>query len=188
LTFDGQTGHRESGRALVMHVRLPEKKAARISISNPFRGGSGDKIAFPADGLTVTDCIVNGEIRNFARYLAETSADTRLPLVADYAGAQVNTSFQSIDLAGGIVHLYAPVFSGIEYRIAEPVKDYARAFRKAVGESHRDAAFACNCILNYVYGELEGKPIGHVTGPMTFGEIAYQLLNQTLVRLSIVDV
>ena len=50
----------------------------------------------PADGLTVADCRVNGTLRNFARYLVETGADTRLPLVADYAGAQVHTSFQSI--------------------------------------------------------------------------------------------
>jgi hypothetical protein len=28
-------------------------------------------------------------------------ADTRLPLVADYAGAQVNTSFQSVDIEKG---------------------------------------------------------------------------------------
>jgi hypothetical protein len=41
--------------------------------------------------------------------------------------------------------------------------------------------FSCNCILNFLYGELEGKSIGTFTGPVTFGEIAYQLVNQTLV-------
>jgi hypothetical protein len=78
------------------------------------------------------------------------------------------------------------VFGGIEYRLAAPLSDYAAAFRQAVGESHEDAAFACNCILNYVYGELEGRSIGRVFGPMTFGEIACQLLNQTLGCLTIV--
>jgi len=187
LVFDGRTGHRDAEQAIVLHGRLPEGRAAQISITNLFRGGPGDVITFRADGLTVTDCLVNGKLRNFARYLIDTAIDTRLPLVADYAGAQVNTSFQSVDAAAGVVNLYAPVFHGIEYRIAAPVSDYARAFREAVGEPHGDAAFACNCILNYMYGELEGKPIGHVTGPITFGEIAYQLLNQTLVCLSIVD-
>jgi hypothetical protein len=186
-TFDGRTGHREAERATVLHASLPEGRTAQVSITNLFRGGPGDIITFRDEGLTVTDCRVNGKLRNFARYLVKTAVDTRLPLVADYAGAQVNTSFQSVDPAAGIVNLYAPVFRGIEYRIAAPVSDYARAFREAVGESHSDAAFACNCILNYVYGALEGEPIGHVTGPMTFGEIAYQLLNQTLVCLSIVD-
>jgi len=187
FAVDGRTGHHSAEHAIVLHARLPAGKAAHISIANPFRGGGGDVITFPADGLSVTDCTVNGQIRNFAHYLAESAADTRLPLVADYAGAQVNTSIQSVDASSGVVSLYAPVFGGIEYRIAAPVSDYATAFRDAVGDSHRDAAFACNCILNYMYGELEGRTLGHMTGPMTFGEIAYQLLNQTLVCLSIID-
>jgi len=48
-------------------------------------------------------------------------------------------------------------------------------------------AFACNCILNYLYGKLEGKKTGDITGPITFGEIAHQLLNQTMVRLYLHD-
>jgi hypothetical protein len=39
--------------------------------------------------------------------------------------------------------------------------------------------------LNFLYGELEGKKTGTITGPMTFGEIAYQLLNQTMIFLEI---
>jgi hypothetical protein len=35
---------------------------------------------------------------------------------------------------------------------------------------------------------LEGKTTAGMTGPMTFGEIAYQLLNQTLVYLEVRDV
>jgi hypothetical protein len=38
-----------------------------------------------------------------------------------------------------------------------------------------------------VDGELEGLPVGNLVGPMTFGQIAYQLVNQTVVRLSIVE-
>ncbi len=187
LVFDGRTGESEADRAVVMHVRLPRTRAARIEIVNLFHGGAGDAITFPVEGLSATDCIVNGQVRNLARYLVETGVDTRLPLVADYAGAEINTSFQSVDATTGIVRFYAPVFSGIEYRLAAPVSDYAAAFAAAVGDDAGDAAFACNCILNYVYGALEGRPVGQVVGPMTFGEIAYQLLNQTLVRLSIVD-
>ncbi len=188
LVFDGRTGHPEADRAVALHARLPRTKAARIGIVNLFRGGTGDVITFPAEGLEAGDCLVNGQPANLARHLVEVGADTRLPLVADYAGVAINTSFQSVDAASGVVRFYAPVFSGIEYRLAAPVPDYAAAFAAAVAEVPADAVFACNCILNYVYGELEGRPVGHVVGPMTFGEIAYQLLNQTLVRLSIVDV
>ena len=43
-------------------------------------------------------------------------------------------------------------------------------------------------MLNYVYGELENKHTGSLTGPMTFGEIAFQLLNQTLVYVTLGEV
>jgi hypothetical protein len=45
--------------------------------------------------------------------------------------------------------------------------------------------FSCNCILNFLFGGLEGQKIGNLQGPVTFGEIGYQLLNQTLVVLRI---
>jgi len=84
------------------------------------------------------------------------------------------------------VHLYAPVWSGVPYRFAKPVSDYEQAFEKAIPTG--DAPFfAANCILNYLYGQMEGKQTSGVTGPITFGEIGHQLLNQTLVQLKIHD-
>jgi hypothetical protein len=38
-----------------------------------------------------------------------------------------------------------------------------------------------------LYSELEGKKTASIIGPITFGEIAYQLLNQTLVYAEIQD-
>lgn len=52
----------------------------------------------------------------------------------------------------------------------------------------RSPEFSCNCILNFLYSELEGKRTGELIGPVTFGEVAYQLLNQTLVYLQIEDI
>ena len=102
--------------------------------------------------------------------------------MGDYAGACINVSFQSIDVDKGQVAFYAPVFTGIEYRLARPVGDYAAEFRRRLAEyDATGAVFSCNCILNFLFGELEGKAIGGVEGPVTFGEIAYQLLNQTMV-------
>lgn len=48
-------------------------------------------------------------------------------------------------------------------------------------------AFSCNCILNFLYGGLEGERALPIGGPATFGEIAYVLLNQTLVYMEIDD-
>lgn len=62
-------------------------------------------------------------------------------------------------------------------------------FRKEMPAQTGDSlVFSCNCILNYQYAGLEGKKSGSVTSPVTFGEIAYQLLNQTLVYLNITDI
>ena len=81
---------------------------------------------------------------------------------------------------------YAPVFKNIEYRFAVRVNDYAGEFKKRIDEAGaHNPVISCNCILNYLYGDLNGKKIPPYTGPVTFGEIAYQLLNQTLVYCEI---
>ena len=67
------------------------------------------------------------------------------------------------------------------------VKDYAAQFRERINETGaRNPVFSCNCILNYLYGDLTRQKMTPYTGPVTFGEIAYQLLNQTLVYCEIV--
>src|SRR2546428_12260923 len=64
--------------------------------------------------------------------------------------------------------------------MSKPVPDYVESFKSAtVGMSH-EVPFACNCVLNFLYGKLEGTHAG-LAGPFTFGEIAFQLLNQTMV-------
>ncbi len=185
--FNGQTGESSSSRAIVMHVALPPDKVADVEIINIFKPGSGDTITFPESGFTQAQCLVNGKPTNFAKYISSVQADTRLPLTANYNGSVVNVSIQSVDESAALVHLYAPVFAGIEYRFAAPVDDYVAAFGSVLGAKLAPSAFDCNCIMNYVHANLEGKSTGAITGPITFGEIAYQLLNQTLVRLIIRD-
>lgn len=191
--FNGRTGHSCSNCVVVMHVELPPAMRADLDIVNIFKPGTGDTISFASSGFSAGDCLVNGKPTNLARHIASTQTDTRLPLTADYNGSIVNVSVQSVDEAGGTVSFYAPVFSGLEYKFAAPVPDYVAAFNAAIpsngGHSKGNSpAFSCNCILNYLYGDLQGKHTGSITGPITFGEIAHQLLNQTLVRLLIRDV
>lgn len=76
----------------------------------------------------------------------------------------------------------------MEYRHARRIGDYVSAFTRALpGGQVEGLAFACNCVLNFVHSELEGKPTGAITGPVTFGEVAYQLLNQTLAYVKVED-
>jgi hypothetical protein len=186
--FDGTRCQALTNGATVMHVELPETKLVEIDIVNIFEQGEGDTISFPRDGFSATEVLINGQVKNFADYLIGNSIDTRLPLVADLYGAMINTSFHSLDFAKRQVNFYAPVFAGFRYKLAKPVGDYVNHFLAEVPEDVGDnALFACNCILNYLYAGLEGRKTAHFTGPITFGEIAYQLLNQTMAYLKIED-
>jgi hypothetical protein len=176
-SFDGE-------RAVVMHVPLPDSAFARIEIFNTLGQGDGDSLRFPETGFSANRCRVNGVETDFAAYLEARQADVRLPLVADYGGASVNVSIKGVDPVAGRVDFYAPVFDDVEYRLAAPV-DFSLA-RGA--EVDHPPLWSCNCILNYLYCGLEGRTTGALTGPMTFGEIAYLLLNQTQVYLSIEQV
>lgn len=166
------------------HVSLSDAFHARVDIVNLFTQDEGPTITFSQTAFDATTCLVDGVPQNLAQYIAEHQIDTRLPLVANLCGAMINTSIAKVDLAQESVAFYAPVFLGAEYRFAKPIGDYATEFLKQVPtDTHH--AFACNCILNYLYGELEGKKLGEFAGPITFGEVAYQLLNQTMVYLEI---
>lgn len=182
---NGRTGEFDCERAAVMHVPLPPDQYVRVDIVNPMQPGPGDVIRFAETGFSACECAINGQSTRLAAYLAEHGADLRLPLIANYSGAMVNVSIKGIDADSGRVDFYAPVFPGIDYRLAAPLPDYVAAFQAALPAEGFDATFSCNCILNYLYGGLEGRQTGTVTGPVTFGEIAYQLLNQTMVYMSI---
>ncbi len=186
--FNGQTRAMLEDGAVVMHVTLPPDKIAEVGILNIFEQSEADTITFPQNGFSVREAYINGVPTNFADYIVKNRLDTDLPLVADYFGAMVNVSFEHVDVANREVKLYAPVFVGVPYKHAKPIDNYVEQFTSRIPQ-HLDKApaFSCNCILNYVYSELEGKRTGDITGPITFGEVAYQLLNQTMVYLIITD-
>jgi hypothetical protein len=173
-------------QAVAMHIPLPTNQLANINIVNLFTQGDGPDIKFKNTGFHATECSINGEIANLADYIKHAKIDTRLPLVANYSGVMVNVSIQQINEESKTVDLYAPVFADVTYRFARPVENYLESFNKELSASASEGiSFSCNCILNYLYSELEGKKTRDLTGPITFGEVAYQLLNQTLVYLSI---
>jgi hypothetical protein len=186
--IDGKTGLVSEDGAGVLHLSLPRGLVARVEIINLFKAGQGDVITFDHEGFTATDCRVNGQLRALADYLAENKVDVRWPLVADFSGAPVNVAFQAVDATTKQVSFYAPVVKGLEYRLAEPLVDYEKNFPAELERRNVNPLFACNCILNYLYAELKGKKTGHASGPFTFGEIAWMLLNQTLVYVTLEEV
>ncbi len=186
MVINGGTGEVSTDKAVVMHVTLTPGKFANIGIVNIAAQGDGDTFEFPETGFSVRNCLINGVEGNFADYVIEHGVDMRYPLVANYSGAMINVSFREMDEINKSVSFYAPLFNGVEYKLAIPHDDYVKSFQAAV-PSLDNVIFSCNCVLNYLHSELEGKKTGDLKGPMTFGEIAYQLLNQTMVYLTIED-
>jgi hypothetical protein len=186
--FHGEASRSYDEGAIVMHVRLPADKVAELDILNMFRQGEGESIEFLEDSFTAREALIDNRREPLVEYLRRRQIDTRLPLVADYAGAMINTCFQNVDASTGIVSFYAPVFRGVQYKVAAAEGDYVESFAHRMPDTEgQSILFSCNCILNYLYAGLEGRRTGGITGPVTFGEIAYQLLNQTLVYLRITD-
>jgi len=183
---DGRNDALLENQAVVMHVPLPDNMSAHVNIVNLFSQGQGDLIEFQEPGFEASNCLVNGKPTSLAKYLKGISHDTRLPLVADYSGALINVSLKTIDEKRNQVEFYGPVFPNVAYRLAQPFAgSYETALDQAIADLPERADFSCNCVLNYLYSELQGKRTGHVTGPMTFGEVAYVLLNQTLVHMTL---
>jgi len=187
--YDGITGASYDGKAVALHICLPDDKIASLGIVNIFSIDEKDtKIEFFEDALSVSKCLVNGKEVVLSDYIAENNINTQLPLVADYNSVLVNVSIKSVSKENKTVDFYAPVFVGKEYRFARSVSNYAESFNEHL-QRFKDVkpVFSCNCILNYLYGRLEGKATPPFAGPVTFGEVAYQLLNQTLVYAEIIN-
>jgi hypothetical protein len=186
-TFLGAEGLMSYESAVVMHVELPKNRYAHVEVVNGFVQGDGDLIEFVEDGFNAQDAIINGVKQNFSDYLLKQGLIVQLPLVADYCGTMVNVSIQSIDRSrGGNVTFYAPVFKNIKYKLAMPVvKHPHELLSKLKARDINSVVFSCNCILNYMVLNEKQKGASRIVGPVTFGEIAYQLLNQTFLFVKI---
>jgi hypothetical protein len=183
---NGLTKTFSSHEGVVMYLDLPPALGCEVSIVNLYRPGHGPDLCFPEPGFSPREVQVGGRRRNFGEYIREAGIDVRNPLVGDLGGASVNVSLQSIDEATGEVRLYSPVFKNVRYRFAD-APDFLADWQKQLPPGGSDVVLAFNCILNYLRLQQEGIKKGCVPAPASFGEIAYQALNQTMVCLSVHD-
>ncbi|WP_051786427.1 DUF6976 family protein [Endozoicomonas numazuensis] len=185
--YNGTNGSSSSDQAVALHLELPEGQMADLEIFNIHKPNPDSPlIEFDDNSFEVTDCKVDGQPMNFTQFIQDRKLDIQSPIICDYAGASINVCIQNIDEDSGKVQFYAPVFKGRKYRLAIPLDDYAQEFTSNLPVAKSDVVFSCNCVLNFLYGELEGKKAGF-PGPITFGEIGYLLLNQTMTYLNITD-
>lgn len=185
LVVDGRSGQAADDRLVVLRASLPKSVAAEIGIINLFEQGDGDRFRFPESGFAAQACWINEAPGSLFDYAKQHDLDPRLPLVANLSGEMINVSFQAVDEASRSVRFYAPVQARVEYRQAAALPDYHAAFRRHLAARPVNPVFSCNCILNYLYAGLDGDQPLSITGPATFGEIGYVLLNQTLVYLAL---
>lgn len=186
--INGTTGEVSGVKGLVLHCELDDGMHAEIDIVNIYEQREGDKITFQEDSFSCSDCLINGQPANLADYYVKNKIDPSLPLVANYSGASINVSIEGVDEENKRVSFFAPVLRGQEYSIAKPIEDLYGTFSDAMPQDISNLLCSCNCILNYANIEMENKLSGDFRGPFTFGEIAYVLVNQTLVTLSLQEV
>ncbi len=183
--FDGRAGIAYGNAAVALHVELAATSMVNIDLVNPFIQGGGPAIVFSDTGFNGGACTIDGRLTNFAKYLAGNNIDLSMPLVANYAGALVNVSIRKVEAECEEVQFFAPVVAGEVYRLAKPRADYARCITACARSLDRpENALVCRCILNHLNPRLASADTAGFVGPVTFGEIAYILLNQTLVVLN----
>jgi len=184
IVFNGKSMNESDDSALVLHARLKDNLVAKVDIINIFEPDpESDIFIFENDGFEIFECFINGERRVLAEYLKERNIDKSHPFVADYNGYSINISIK--DITDIFVETFAPVRMGVKYRLAKRLSSYEKEFSLRIPQYQPEVVSSFNCIYNYVFGKLESKKLPY-TGPFTFGEIAYILLNQTMVNLKIV--
>lgn len=181
--YDGATGAKSDAEAVVLHVALPDTHYAAVDIVTLFEPGDGPDLTFDTASFDTDDLRVDGVPTRLPDHVVAAGIDLRLPMIADYNGAMVNVALSP--RPDGSLQAFAPTFPDTVYRFARPVANIPSRLATIAPSDGPAPVFSCNCICNWQYGELEGKRTGSFTGPVTFGEIAYILLNQTLVYLTV---
>lgn len=185
--FYGPVVHAIEDEIVAMHMSLPDSAHASIDVINLYEPDEGDEIKFITEGFTVTHAMVNGRLVLFAEYLKKNWKDTSIPLVGDFKCARLNVNINKYDIESGCVVLYAPVFKNVVYRFAKPVKDFQARLSNAIVTDNSRSIFECICIKNYEKLSMGKQSLGHFEGPVSYGEIAHYLTNQSVVRVLLED-
>ncbi len=185
-TYFGGNKEKSNAAGVVLHIELPENEVARVEIINPNSiDENSPEFIFPTTSFEQSDCKINGEDGNIADYLISIDHHSlSIPLISSTNGALINRDVQFIDKANRKVSFYAPLYSDEKYRLAKKSDDFAALLVDKMKIDKNISPYSCLCVSFYLLGNLENK-IVNINGAFTFGEIAYQLLNQTTVFLLI---
>ncbi len=173
--------------AALMYISLPEGVFAELNIINPFGATSCSSLRFLAGGYSIRGtCLLDGKKINLARLIASGEIDPTLPLAADRDGALLNNSIIASDPKAGTVTFLNPIDPSLTYRFAEPVHVFKEAFvRAARGIDLPGATLSSVCVASLRHLDDEIRPMLPAIAPVTFGQIGYTVLSQTITCLSL---
>ncbi len=185
VAVDGLNGEYYSTKAVAMHIGLDSDVELELGIVNIFEADENSPtIEFLEEGFKVKRCLVNGEEMLFSDYINKNGINTKQPIIGEYSGTGINVSFKSV--GRDHVKFYSPIFKDIKYKVSRLNDHYEETCEQTRSNSlNYKVLFACNSSLNYWYGHMDGKKLNEFYGPMSVGQIAYQLVNQTVVYIAI---
>jgi len=175
--------------AVVMHIELPKNLVARTEILDLDTIDENSKsVVFPKDGFAQKECLIDGKPGVFSDFLKEYRDTTgRIsPIICNMNGALVNRDVNSIDWNTGDVTFFSPAYEGDVYYMSKQIGDYQQLMNEAFAKK-KNVSLCISCGSYYLGGDLTGKNVS-LNGVYAFGEIAFQLLNKTIVTLEIDEI
>ena len=195
IVFFGKDGSVHKDEGLVMHIGLAPDKFAEIHVFSPFKPEEGDVITFEENRQQVEYALINGNKQNFRQYLNDQHIDrthdasviSHKCLAGNYGGIYMNVAIASekeSDL-GKYVTLGAPVYKGIQYGLANMENIDYESMKK---HFHGEVVLSFTCVNNYANPDIFSKALTHMNGPFTYGEIAYFLMSNATVYVTVGNV
>lgn len=185
---DGADGLLNSEKAVVLYVELPDYLSARTEIENfDTIDEETSEVIFPKDGFVQSDCIIDGKPGNIAEYF-EYTVKPKLggytQMITSQNGALINRDPKIVDTKTGEVTFFSPIYAGDKYHLVKNGKNYLKMFNDSLSARRSDVVACFSCVSYFFGGNFTGKNVVK-NGNYAFGEIAYQLLNKTIVTLEI---
>jgi len=155
-------------QAVSIHYKLREGFIPKVEKQNCFVPSDGPDLKFPQSGFSTDKIEVQGKSMKIKDFLKQYDIDYRFPLIR-LEERESNVSLKKLE--GDRLHFYAPIFKNQRYR-------WSRLASEKKEPTITDPVFSCNCILNHIENSV--TLCDHrIPGPVTFGEISENLLNQT---------
>ncbi len=184
----GLDGKVVNDKAAVLYVELPDSMTARTEIMNfDTIDETTPVVVFPKTSFVQSDCLIDGKPGNISDYLenvVKPKIGGYTQFITSMNGALINRDPKVVNTETGETSFYSPVYKDDKYQLVKPGKDYAKAFNDNLNAKTAPVVAAFSCISYFFGGNFIGKHISK-NGVYAFGEIAYQLLNKTIVTLEI---